>query len=229
MSENIISYLDMCQREGTSLQRGMNFKLNPHYSVLLMSVRPGAPYADLLEADGTILIYEGHDTSKRPTSPDPKTIDQPLKYPSGKLTQNGLFFEAARQTKENAAPPEAVKVYEKIKDGIWSYNGLFQLVDAWLEEGQNRTLCKFKLIAIQTTDGTIKAENTALPTRRLIPSAVKQAVWKRDGGKCVLCSEKDQLHFDHIVPYSKGGTSLVADNIQLLCARHNLSKSARIE
>jgi len=27
------------------------------------------------------------------------------------------------------------------------------------------------------------------------------------------------------VPYAKGGTSRVAENIQLLCARHNLEKS----
>jgi 5-methylcytosine-specific restriction endonuclease McrA len=54
-------------------------------------------------------------------------------------------------------------------------------------------------------------------------------VWRRDGGKCVICGASDELHFDHIVPYSKGGTSLVAENIQLLCARHNLQKRDRIE
>jgi 5-methylcytosine-specific restriction endonuclease McrA len=31
---------------------------------------------------------------------------------------------------------------------------------------------------------------------------------------------------DHIVPISKGDTSDTADNIQLLCARHNLVKGA---
>ena len=35
--------------------------------------------------------------------------------------------------------------------------------------------------------------------------------------------------FDHIIPFSKGGTSLKADNVQLLCARHNLEKRDRIE
>ncbi len=34
---------------------------------------------------------------------------------------------------------------------------------------------------------------------------------------------------DHIVPYSKGGTSLKVENIQLLCARHNIEKSANIQ
>jgi 5-methylcytosine-specific restriction endonuclease McrA len=39
----------------------------------------------------------------------------------------------------------------------------------------------------------------------------------------------DELHFDHVVPLSKGGTSMVEGNIQLLCARHNLEKSAKIQ
>ena len=68
-----------------------------------------------------------------------------------------------------------------------------------------------------------------LPHTRMIPSAVKLEVWQRDKGQCVLCGEKDNLHFDHDLPYSKGGTSLTAKNIRLLCARHNLSKSDKIQ
>jgi 5-methylcytosine-specific restriction endonuclease McrA len=36
----------------------------------------------------------------------------------------------------------------------------------------------------------------------------------------------DKLHFDHVIPISQGGPSTSADNIQLLCARHNLAKGA---
>jgi 5-methylcytosine-specific restriction endonuclease McrA len=54
-------------------------------------------------------------------------------------------------------------------------------------------------------------------------------IWKRDKGRCVICGSHDNLHFDHIIPYSKGGSSLVAENIQLLCARHNLAKKDKIE
>jgi len=45
----------------------------------------------------------------------------------------------------------------------------------------------------------------------------------------VKCGSTNNLHFDHIIPYSKGGPSLVAENIQLLCARHNLEKRDKIE
>jgi 5-methylcytosine-specific restriction endonuclease McrA len=65
--------------------------------------------------------------------------------------------------------------------------------------------------------------------RRLIPTSIKLEVWKRDGGKCVVCGAIDELHFDHIIPFSKGGTSLTVDNVQLLCARHNLEKRDNIK
>jgi 5-methylcytosine-specific restriction endonuclease McrA len=65
--------------------------------------------------------------------------------------------------------------------------------------------------------------------RRLIPTSVKLEVWARDNARCVICGEKSELHFNHILPFSKGGTSLRAENVQLLCARHNLTKSANIE
>jgi hypothetical protein len=37
------------------------------------------------------------------------------------------------------------------------------------------------------------------------------------------------LHFDHDLPFSKGGTSISAKNVRLLCMKHNLQKSANIE
>jgi hypothetical protein len=72
MANEIISYLEMCSREGTSLQRGMNFGLRGDHSVALMSVRPGAPYQDRLEDDGTTLIYEGHDEPRSEAVLEPK-------------------------------------------------------------------------------------------------------------------------------------------------------------
>ena len=72
----------------------------------------------------------------------------------------------------------------------------------------------------------------SLPTSaqtRVIPSHVKAEVWKRDRGQCVLWGQRDNLHFDHEIPFSKGGASVIAQNIRLLCARQNLSKGARIE
>jgi hypothetical protein len=219
----------MVQEEGVNLQRGMNYQLKGGLSVILMSIRPGAPYADRIENGGKTLIYEGHDISKKKDFLNPKLVDQPYKYPSGKLTQNGLFYNAALDYKKGVRKPELVKVYEKIRSGIWTYNGIFKLIDAWKENSKNRMVYKFKLIiAEKINHNKIMKQISEIENTRIIPTSVKLEVWKRDKGKCIKCGSDKNLHFDHIIPYSKGGSSLVAENIQLLCAKHNLEKRDKI-
>lgn len=230
MTNEIISYLEMCQREGLSLQRGMNFRAGSDYSIILMSIRRNAPYRDRFEDDASTLIYEGHDVAKSRADIDPKSIDQPERTPGGSLTENGKFHKAAQDYKQGFRPYEKVKVYEKIHGGIWSYNGIFQLVDSWRENDGKRQVFKFKLIAVEESPTSNASTNAfSEDRRRIIPTSVKLEVWKRDGGKCVRCGATTELHFDHIIPFSKGGTSLKADNVQLLCARHNLEKRDNIE
>jgi hypothetical protein len=227
-SNEIISYIEMCNREGLSLQRGMNFSAAKSHSIVLSSHRPGAPYDDLLEEEGTVLIYEGHDEPKSRQVPYPKLVDQPLQSGVGKLTQNGQFNEAAQAYVRGKRSAARVRVYEKIKDGIWSYNGLFSLEDSWTETIGNRRVFKFKLRSIQDDSAAALDEQQPTEQRRIIPSHVKLAVWKRDGGACTQCGSKQNLHFDHILPYSKGGTSDSEENIQLLCMKHNIQKGARL-
>jgi 5-methylcytosine-specific restriction endonuclease McrA len=222
--------MEMCSATGVNLQRGMNFRLRGSDSVILMSVRPGAPYADRVEDEGRVLIYEGHDCARAVNVPDPKRVDQPEHHPGGSPTQNGLFAEAARRYKVAGALPERVKVYEKIRSGIWVYNGMFELIDCWTEESAGRKVFKFKLRFAGTDDH--HRPRTALPSLeddRLIPSWVKLEVWKRDQGRCQKCGVSSGLHFDHIIPYSKGGSSKDPANVQILCGQHNLAKRDNIE
>src|SRR5262249_772725 len=162
---------------------------------------------DRLEDGGTTLIYEGHDQPKAKSCPNPKLVDQLERTPSGGLTQNGRFHRAAQDAKVGGRTPEKVRAYEKIKAGIWAYNGVFHLVDCWIESDGNRSVFKFKLIAIQDEENVTTAQFATPPRRRIIPTAIKLAVWKRDGGKCVECDATDELHFDHDLPFSLGGTS----------------------
>jgi hypothetical protein len=227
---DVISYMEMCSAIGVNLQRGMNFRLRGTDTIILMSLRPGAPYADRIEDEGRVLIYEGHDSARTLHGPDPKRVDQPAHHPGGSPTQNGLFAEAARRYKAAEAPPERVRVYEKIRAGIWVYNGIFDLIDCWTEESGRRKVFKFKLRFASTDDHhrpTIAPPS--LEDDRLIPSWVKLEVWKRDQGRCQKCGTTSGLHFDHIIPYSKGGSSKNPANIQILCGQHNLAKRDNIE
>jgi len=66
------------------------------------------------------------------------------------------------------------------------------------------------------------------PTRsRHISQNIKDKVWNRDGGKCVECGSNENLEFDHIIPFSKGGANTYR-NIQLLCEFCNRNKSAKL-
>lgn len=226
---DVISYMEMCRQEGASLQRGMNFHLRGSTCVILMSLRRGAPYEDRVEDGGKVLIYEGHDVPRTRECPDPKHVDQPMRSQTGTPTQNGLFWKAVSDYKIQPTSPARVRVYEKIKSGIWVYAGLFRLVDAWREESGPRKVFKFKLRLDEDSLTSTSENPQQIEHARLIPTAVKIAVWKRDKGRCVRCGSRENLHFDHILPFSKGGTSLLSDNIQLLCAKHNLGKHDRIE
>lgn len=219
----------MCDIENQTLQRGMNFHLNPLYSVILMSQRSNAPYKDKIYSDGITIEYEGHDLSKKSYDHNPKLEDQPDTLPSGRLTQNGLFIKAINTYKENGENPEMVKVYEKIMDGIWSLKGFFDLIDYKIVHDGDRNV--FRFILRLSNNQSIKSDlvKIQLSHTRLIPSEVKKEVWKRDKGRCVICGEIYNLHFDHDLPFSKGGTSLSVKNVRLLCMKHNLQKSGRIE
>jgi len=194
-----------------------------------MSVRLSLQYRDRLEDEGTTLVYEGHDCPKSESCSNPKVVDQPLETPTALPTQNVKFFDAAQPAIEDQRSPERVRVYEKLRPGIWAYNGVFHLIDAWTERDEFRRVCRFKLTAVDGEEDFEQPVRINAERRRIIPSHVKLEVWTRDQGKCSICGATDELHFDHILPFSKGGTSLVAANVQLLCARHNLAKRNRIE
>jgi len=90
--------------------------------------------------------------------------------------------------------------------------------------------------------GRSEANSKAMPKRpvgtrgesRHIPAATKDAVFKRDNGRCSYvgstgkrCDATHNLQIDHIVPYARGGTNTVG-NLRLLCSRHNKLEAERV-
>ena len=227
----IIPYKKIEEVEDFRPQNGMNFKTNnKNYSIVLMSVAKGAPYEDKISEDGKEIIYEGHNLNKRYCkNKNPKTFNQPVALPNGKLTQNGKFMKASHFFKDGLKEAEKIRVYQKIKPGMWTFNGVFNLVDGWEEKSENRTVFKFKLILTnEKVEGYQVNTSEMIEDNRVIPGDVQIEVYNRDKGQCVKCGSTEHIHYDHIYPFSKGGTSKDAKNIQLLCRKHNLKKSDKI-
>lgn len=230
--KEIFSHAEMSAKEGLSLQRGMNFHPGEKdYSILLMSVREGSPYNDDFDENHQVLTYEGEDVSR--TEQDyPKAFDQPLFTRLGRATNNGKFFQAVEAYKlKRRHLPEQVKVYEKVNTNIWADKGWFSLIDVRFEYSEIEKRKVFKFILKPQTDEEVKTsqEKEQFEFSRRIPTEIKRLVWERDGGKCIACGATTDLHFDHVIPFSKGGSSRDPKNVQILCARHNLTKSAHIQ
>ncbi len=229
--QDIISYSDVVHNEGFNIQHGMNYRpQGKPYSVLLMSVRKGAPYNDIFDEQTNTLIYEGHDVNRN-ESRVPKRVDQPMHSRAGGLTRNGRFYRAARDFQEKKQTvPERVRIYDKIGSNIWSNRGWFNLVSAdyVYSEREKRKVFRYRLEPTNPDQSLTAAEIEEFEFSRRIPTEVKREVYKRDEGKCIQCGSKENLHFDHILPWSKGGSSNDGKNVQILCGKHNLQKSDNI-
>lgn len=58
-----------------------------------------------------------------------------------------------------------------------------------------------------------------------VPPALRMAVLKRDGYRCVICDVAEDLMADHVIPEVKGGETTF-DNLQTMCRPCNSSKGS---
>ena len=68
-------------------------------------------------------------------------------------------------------------------------------------------------------------------SRRTFSQADKRTTYERQGGVCPKCGRKydfSEMHGDHIVPWWRGGAT-VLENCQMLCEKCNTGKGGRME
>ena len=99
------------------------------------------------------------------------------------------------------------------KFGSW-YNALDRFEEYINKEDKDTAI---QLIEDKGQNGNNKHKTKREPSDRL-----KVQVLMRDGNRCRICGAKcdggiHKLHFDHIIPWAKGGETTL-DNLQVLCS-----------
>jgi hypothetical protein len=212
-SYEIIDWTELVKRSSGG-QQGIIFGKGEKLTRLLMSKREGAPYLDK-ELDGIGIIYEGEDVKGDAQT---KKRDQELT-----IGNRGLF-DAAIGYLEGKRRAEPVRIFEKLSKNRWVDLGELKLVGVSKVFSEGRYVYRFQLSAGEEETELIK---TGEWKSRNIASEVRENVWKRDGGQCAICGSRKDLHFDHIIPWSEGGSNS-EENIRVLCSKCNIKKSARI-
>ena len=116
-------------------------------------------------------------------------------------------------------------LYNRFKDGKYSAASLEKRVAELMaddEVGRRSGIYEYVL------SGESPECEKCLSLRTFTPNQ-KRAAYERQGGKCALCGKQcdiSAMQGDHVIPWSIGGKT-VPDNLQMLCARCNLSKGAK--
>lgn len=137
-----------------------------------------------------------------------------------------VWIHLGRQPLNNEMKAPLSKYSEKPyrnKFGTWrkALEAFVDFIDS--DNDQNQEVEQEEMFAeiAKKTEIIFKHKTKRIPSERL-----KVQVLMRDGNKCRLCGitvTGDNIHFDHIQPWSKGGET-VLENLQVLCETHNLAK-----
>jgi len=119
---------------------------------------------------------------------------------------------------------DAMGLYQRVEE-----LGSQEIVSGVSFEGAVSIKRRFEGLGLRAKvrEGRPPARVSPSSPRQPIPESVRHEVWRRDGGRCVDCGERELLEFDHVIPLSKGGSN-TARNIELRCQECNRKKGARI-
>jgi hypothetical protein len=124
----------------------------------------------------------------------------------------------------------------KYPNGV-DYDALFdELTEVFLEKiDPERCIERRKKRSENKNNKAPSAASTNHNQTRHIRGAVKDEVWVKHNGRCAFvntsgkrCNSTHNLQFDHFpIPFARGGPS-TADNLRLLCAKHNRHTAEKV-
>lgn len=98
----------------------------------------------------------------------------------------------------------------------WWWRGAFY----WESGDYNPEELRALLLMLERDDLQGLAWELKLHPAKPIPENVARVVFKRDGGRCLVCGGNEQIQFTHVVAQSRGGSN-DPHNVHLVCAGCN--------
>jgi HNH endonuclease len=150
---------------------------------------------------------------------------------SGRRTFDARWNKAqvdAILAQQAESPVELVRHEERV---YWMFRDCFY----WEAEGLGADDVKALVLQrirkrerqLDTAHALMRAEEAGEAGRARVPIEIRRAVFERDGGRCIECGGNFDLQYDHVIPFSLGGATTIA-NLQLLCADCNRRKGATL-
>ena len=151
-----------------------------------------------------------------------------------------IIREALAEEREALVRTAEAGLAEKAAEGLCVPEQRFGLLDEMLyvfdgeyeaEEMRPAMAAHLADLRERLAAGTEELDTTrgasALPDPGAIADRVRALVWRRDGGRCVVCGRTEELAFDHAIPQSEGGASTV-NNVVVMCSRCSEKKGAQV-
>ena len=150
---------------------------------------------------------------------------------SGRKITELRWSKAQVQAARQATATEPVHMWRDGRRNLWQFLDDFY----WEDEGLGAEDVKALVLQrkrrqeqkLQSARSLMRAEENGRQRRVQTTTDLRRAVFERDGGCCVECGSAFDLQYDHILPVAHGGATTL-QNLQLLCAECNRSKSDSI-
>lgn len=114
------------------------------------------------------------------------------------------------------------------------WRGWRQALRAFIEHVEARDVSAVVPVEPDVEACALNENDAVAYVPRSINLSLRYAVLRRDSFRCVVCGRSPantlgvELHVDHIVPWSRGGTSEMS-NLRTLCSLCNLGKGAHVD
>ena len=150
---------------------------------------------------------------------------------SGKRTFDARWSKVEVEAIAAQQAESPVKLVRQDERAYWIFRECFYWEDDGLSADDVKALALARIRKhdrqLANAHSLMRAEEAGQALRPPVSIEIRRAVFERDAGRCVGCGGSFDLQYDHVIPFSLGGGTTVA-NLQLLCGDCNRRKGTTL-